>query len=96
MVALNDKFIKLEDYCKKFYTIGVDRAKFAGNKEQITRKAFLEALELVLTIKHEIRHLFLNKLTFERYTKVDEVFRKMVNLQIPSEERWDKLCDTIE
>lgn len=72
------------------------RAKFAGIKGRITGKAFMEALEFDLTIKHEIRHMFLKKPTFERYTKVDEIFRKMVNLEIPSEERWDQSCDTIE
>lgn len=96
LVFLNDKLIKLEYYCKKLYTIAVDRAKFGGIKGQIIGKAFMKALEFNLTITHEIRHLFLNKPTFERRTKVDEIFRKMVNLEIPSEERWDQLCDTIE
>ena len=87
LVALNDKLIKLEDYCKKLYTIIVDKAKFVGIKGHITWKAFLEALEFDLIIKHEIKHLFINKPTFERYTKVDEVFSKVVNLEIRSEER---------
>jgi len=32
LVALNDKLIKLEYYCKKLYTIAVDKAKFSGIK----------------------------------------------------------------
>jgi len=56
----------------------------------------MEALEFDLTIKNEIRNLFLNNPTFEMYTKVDEIFKRMMTLEIPSEERWDQLCDTIE
>ena len=62
----------------------------------MTWKDFLEDLDLDLIIKHEIKNLFINKPTFERYTEVDEVFRKLVNLEIPSEERWDHLCQTSE
>ncbi len=33
----------------------------------------LEDLDFDLTIKHEIKHIFVNKPTFEKYTEVDEV-----------------------
>lgn len=95
LVGLNDKLIKLEDYCEELYAITVDRTKFAGVKEQITGKDFLEALEFDLTIMHEIKHLFLTKPNFKRYIEVDETFIKMLNVEIPSEEIWDKLCETI-
>lgn len=56
----------------------------------------LEALDFDLTIKHEIKNLFVNKPTFEKYTEVDEVYRKLVNLAIPSKHRWDHLCEVTE
>lgn len=59
-------------------------------------RAFLESLEYDLTILHEIKHLFLAKPNFERYTEVDETLKKMVNVEIPSEQKWDHLCETIE
>jgi len=49
----------------------------------------LEALVFDLTIKHEIKHIFVNKPIFEKYTEVDEVYRKLVNLSIQSQDRWD-------
>ena len=78
------------------YILTADGSQFAGIKIQITSKEFLEDLSLDLTIKYEIGHLFLTKPNFEIYTKVDEIFRRMVNLEIPSEERWDQLCETID
>ena len=56
----------------------------------------LEALDFDLTIKHEIKHNFVNKPTFEKYTEVDEVYMKLVNIYIPSQDRLDHLCETIE
>lgn len=56
----------------------------------------LEALYFNLTITHEIKHIFLNKPTSKKYTEVDEVYRKLVNLAIPSEDRWDHLCEFID
>ena len=93
---MNDKFTILDDYWKELYAIAVDRTKFAGIKGHITRRAFLEALEFDLTILQEIKHLFSTKPNLERYTEVDETFRKMVNVKIPSEQRWDQLCEAIK
>jgi len=54
----------LEDYCEKLYIIATDTSKFAGFKGHVTGKTFIEALEFDLTIKHEIKHIFINKPTF--------------------------------
>jgi len=96
LVAPNDRLINLEACCEKLYTIATDTSKFVGIKGHVIGKAFIEALEFYLTIKHEIKHIFINKPTFENYTEVDEVCRKLINLFIPNYERWDLLCDTIE
>lgn len=53
-------------------------------------------MEFDLIIKHEIKYIFINKTTFEKYMEVDEVYRKLLNLSIPGDERWDQLCDTIQ
>jgi len=86
----------LEEYCQKLYTITTNKSNFFAIKGHITGKQELEALDFVLTIKHEIKHPFVNKPTFEKYTEVDEVYKKMVNISIPSEDRWDHLCEVIE
>ena len=59
----------------------------------ITGKEFLEDLNFDLIIKHEIKHIFVNKPTFEKYTEVDEVYKKLINLAIPSEDIWNHLCE---
>jgi len=96
LVAPNDILISSEEYWKKISIVSTDKDKFAGIKGHLTLKAFLEALKLNLIIKHEIKHIFVNKPNFEKYTEVDEVYRKLINLSIPSEDRWDHLCEIIE
>lgn len=96
LVALNNKLISLEYYWEKLYTIPTVTSKFAGIKGHVTSKDFIDSLEFDLNIKHEIKHIFINKPTFKKYTEVDEDYRKLINLSIPNGERWDQLCDTIE
>ena len=62
----------------------------------MTGKAFLEVLAYDLDIQYEIKHIFLSKPTFAKYTKVDEVYRKSLKTTIPSEKCWDKLCELLE
>ena len=83
-------------YCETLYTIAIESIQFEGIKREITGKEFMEALSPNLTIKYEVGHIFLTKPNFERYTEVDDIFRRMVNLEIPSDERWDQLCETID
>jgi len=72
---MNDKLISLSDYNHKLFTIAQDKSKFAGVKGSIIGKACLEALEFDLIIKHEIKHIFINKPIFEKYTEVDETIK---------------------
>ena len=93
---MNDKLISLSDYNKKLYTIAKDKSKFVGVKGSMIGKSFLKALDFNLIIKHEIKHIFINRPTFEKYTEVDETYRKIIKLFIPSEDRWDHLCELLE
>lgn len=85
LVAPNNKLISLEYYSEKIYTIAIDTSKFVGIKGHVIGKTFIEALEFDLTIKHEIKHIFMNKPTFEKYTEVDEIYRKLINISIPND-----------
>lgn len=95
-LAPNDRLTSLEEYCQMLYAIATDKTIFAGIKGHLTGKEILEALDFDSIIKHEIKHIFVNKPTFEKYTEVDEVYRKLVNLSMSSEDRWDHLCEIIE
>ena len=74
----------------------MDKVKFSKISRIITQKSFIEGLSYVLLIQHEIKHLLLTRLTFEKYAEVDESQRKLLKFSIPNEKTWDKLCELIE
>jgi hypothetical protein len=93
---INDKLMTLSDYKKKLATMAKDSSKFSGIQGSIIGKAFLEAFQSNISIQHEIQYIFIIKPTFSKYTKMDEVYRRLLKVSIPSNLRWDELCNLIE
>jgi hypothetical protein len=96
LLVINDKLITLSDYKQKIISVAKDGSKFAGIQGSITGKVFLETLQLDLSIQHEIKYIFITKPTFSKYTEMDEVYRRLIKITIPSQKRWDDLCTLIE
>jgi hypothetical protein len=94
--VINDKLMTLSGYKKKLATVAKDSSKFSGIQYSITGKAFLEDLQSGISIQHEIWYIFIVKPTFSKYTKMDEVYRRLLKVGIPSHLRWEELCNLIE
>jgi hypothetical protein len=94
--VINDKLMTLPDYKKRLADVAKDSSQFLGIQRSITGNAFLNLLQMDISIQHEIRHIFITKPTFTKYTKMDEVYRRLLNVKIPSHLRWEELCDLIE
>jgi hypothetical protein len=82
--VINDKLMTLPDYKKRLAEVSKDNSKFAGIQGSIIGKTFLDALQLDISIQHEIRYIFLTKPTFAKYTKMDEVYRRLLKITVPS------------
>jgi hypothetical protein len=96
LLVINDKLITLSDYKRKILAVSKYGSKFAGIQGSITGKAFLETLQLNLSIQHEIKHIFITKPTFAKYTEMDETYKKLLKVSIPSQKRWEDLCALLE
>jgi hypothetical protein len=96
LLVLNDKLITLSDYKQKISTVAKDSSKFAGIQGSITGKALLETLQLDLSFQHEIKHIFITNPTIDKYTEIDEIYRKLLKIFIPSKKRWEDLCALLE
>lgn len=94
--GIGNKLVQLTDYQQNLYSIAQDKSKFSTIKGTITGKSSLEALEFDLLIKAKIKHLFLVKLNFQKYTEEDETYRNLVKMLIQDEERWYKLCQLLK
>jgi hypothetical protein len=94
--VINDKLMTLPDYKKRLSEVSKDSSKFVGIQGSITDKAFLDTLWLDISIQHEIRYIFLTKPTFAKYTKIDEVYRRLLKVTVPSHLIWEELCDLLD
>ena len=94
--VINDKLMTLPDYKKRLSEVSKDSSKFAGIQGSITGKEFLDALQFNISIRHEIRYIFLTKPTFSKYTEMDEVYRRLLKVTVPGHLRWEKLCDLLD
>jgi hypothetical protein len=94
--VINDKLMTLPDYKKRLAEVAKDSSNFAGIQGSITGKAFLDALHWDINIQHEIRYIFLTKPTFAKYTEMEEVYQRLLKVNVPSHLRWEELCDLIE
>jgi hypothetical protein len=82
--VINEKLMTLPDYKKILAKVSKDSSKFVGIQGSITGKAFMDALQLDISIQHEIRYIFLIKPTFAKYTDMDEVYRRLLKVAVPS------------
>lgn len=85
LLVINDKLNTWLDYSHKFITKSKHASKFTGGRISMIGKMFLESLAYDLDIQYEIKHIFISKPTFFKYTEVDEVYRKLLKTSIPSE-----------
>jgi hypothetical protein len=94
--VINEKLMTLPDYKKRWTEVSKDSSKFAGIQGSITGKAFMDALQLDISIQHEIKHIFIIKPTFAKYADMDEVYRRLPKVTVPSHLRWEELCDLLD
>jgi hypothetical protein len=94
--VINDKLMKLVDYKKKLAIVAKDSSKFSRIQGSITGNAFLDSLQLDISIQHEIRYIFIIKPTFSKYTEMDKVYRRLLKVSVPSNLRWEELCSLIK
>jgi hypothetical protein len=91
MKVINDKLMTLPDYKKRLAEVSKENSKFAGIQGTITGREFMDALQLDISIQHEIKHIFITKPTFSKYTDMDEVYQRLLKVTVPGHIRWEEL-----
>jgi hypothetical protein len=96
MKVINEKLMALLDYKKRLTEVSKDSSNFAGIQGSITGRAFMDALQLDISIQHEIKNIFIIKPTFAKYTYMDEVYWRFLKVTVPGHIRWEELCDLLD
>jgi len=58
-------------------------------------KVLYDTLENLFFLEHEVKHLFVTKTNFSKYTEVDETYRKMLKVKFPENEWWVTMIDLL-
>jgi len=96
MMVINDKLMPIEDYVKKLINVDNHAAWVANIKGLATPALIVKALRDSFFILDEIKHIFLVKPTFTKYTEMDEIYRRVTKISIPDKKRWEELIDLLD
>lgn len=89
------KIVTEEEYQRLLHRVAMDKSKFSRIKGDISGQSLLKKLFDNIFVCYDMRHLFIVKATFQKYTEVDEALRKMVTLTFPIEDEWEHLINLI-
>jgi len=60
-----------------------------------TGKVLYDTLENLFFLKHEVKHLFVTKLNFSKYTEAEKIYRRMLKVKLPENEWWVTMTDLL-
>ena len=86
ILVTNDKLMKQEDYNKKIRDFAKDQVNKADWQGVPTSKVLCKSIENLFYLQHDIKHLFVVKPTFVRYTEANENFRKLTKIKLLEED----------
>lgn len=75
--------------------MGTHAASVANIKGSTTPTLIVKILRDSSFILDEIKHIFLVKPTFIKYTKMDEIYRRVTNIFIPDKKFWEELTNLL-
>ena len=82
-MVINEKLMTQLDYDTRLRILAKEQASSSSTKALPTSKVFYNTFENLFFLEHEVKHLFLTKPNFAKYTKVGEIYRRIVNLKLP-------------
>lgn len=94
-LVIHDKLMTQEDYIERLHKQSKSQASSLGVKALRIGKVLYDSHENLFYIEHEIKHLFTSKPIFAKYTKADEVYRKMIRIKLPDSEWWTNFIDLL-
>ena len=82
-MVVHDKLMTELDYGDRLRKLSKEQASSSSIKALPMGKVLYDTFENLFFLDHEVKHLFLTKPNFAKYTEVDEIYRRMVNVRLP-------------
>ena len=74
-LAINDKLMQQLDYDNRLRQLAKEQASTSAIKALPTGKVLYNTFENLFFLQHEIKHLYITKPNFAKYTEADEIYR---------------------
>lgn len=94
-MVIHDKLMTQDDYIEILNKLANIQASTSRVKALPMGKVLYDNLENLSFLEHEIKHLFINKPNFPKYTEGNEIYRKILKMKLPEGEWWMKLMDLV-
>jgi len=94
-MVIHYKLMTQLDYSDRLRKLAKEQANSSGIKALPTGKVLYDTLENLFFLEHEVKHLFLTKPNFAKYTEADEIYRRMFKVRLPEAEWWEKMTDLL-
>ena len=76
--------------------MGTHATSVANIKGSTTPTLIVKTLRDSFFILDEIKHIFLVKPTFTKYTEMDEIYRRVTKISILDKKRWEGLTNLLD
>jgi len=90
-MVINYKLMSQLDYSDRLRKLAKEQASSSAIKSLPTGKVLYDTFENLFFLEHEVKHMFLNKPNFTKYTEANEIYRRMMNVKIPNAEWWQNI-----
>ena len=94
-MVINDKLMIQLEYSDRLRTLAKEQASYSSIKALPIGKVLYGTLENLFFLEHEVKHLFLTKPNFAKYTEADEIYRRTLRVILPEAEWWDKMTNLL-
>jgi len=81
-MVIHDNLMNQDDYIERLNKLACSQASTSEVKALPMGKVLYDKLEKLFFPEHEIKHLFVNKPNFSKYTEADEIYRKMLKMKL--------------
>lgn len=87
---------EIKDYVKKLTEVGTHVTSISNIKGPATPALIVKTLRDSFFILDEIKHIFLAKPTFTKYTEMDGIYKTVKKISIPDKKHWEELTDLLD
>jgi len=94
-MVINEKLMTQLDYDTRLRQLEKEQSNSSSIKSLPPGKVLCNTFENLFFLEHEIKHLFLTKPNFSKYTEADEIDKRMMNVKLPDAEWWEILIDLL-